>query len=175
METDDKEPGSAENRLAVREVCDSVLQRYYAMEQATAGWEEGLRKQFLSRWIGQLGVMAGEIRQAGICDMVEETEIPAELLEGTESQQARRTLTKEQWLQQCLQRKSLEWDLRKAKKVQAKEDSQLRKAQWKPPPGSRKRRRTDDREMENDFLPDEDIEGLAEAPFEWDEPMIYDG
>ena len=36
---------------------------------------------FFSRWIGQLEVMAGEIRQAGICDMVEEKEIPADRAE----------------------------------------------------------------------------------------------
>lgn len=62
---------SAENRLAVREACHSVLQRFYAMEEATAGWEERVRSRYLSRWVGQLGVMAGEVRQAGICDMVE--------------------------------------------------------------------------------------------------------
>lgn len=61
--------------------------------------------------------------------MVEEKEIPAELLEGTESQQARRALYKEQWLQKCLEKKSLEWDLREARKAQAKEDSQIRKGQ----------------------------------------------
>lgn len=49
--------------------------------------------------------------------MVEEREFTAESLEETESQPA---LTKEQWLQQ----KSLQWDLREAKKAPDKENSQ---------------------------------------------------
>lgn len=76
------ENGSAENRLAVREVCDSDLQRYYAMEQALANWKQEVRNRILSWWIGQLGVMAVDIRQAGISDMVEEKEILAVLLGG---------------------------------------------------------------------------------------------
>lgn len=143
------------------------------MEKASAGWEERVRTRFFARWIGQLGVIAGEIRQAGICDMVEEKEIPAELLEGTESQQTRRALSKEQWLQRCHEKKSLEWDLREARKAQAKEDSQIRKGQWKPPTGSRKRHQNEGRN--DSFLPssDEDSEGHADGVYEWDdEPVV---
>lgn len=60
-------------------------------------------------------MMAGEIRQAENCDTVEEKEIPAESLKGTESQQARGARTKEQWLKQCLQKRLLEGDLRRAR------------------------------------------------------------
>lgn len=156
----------------MREVCDSVLQRFYTVEQTTAGWEKEAREQFVARWIGQLGSMAGEIRQAGICDMVEEKEIAAELLEGTTAQQAQRFLTKEQWLQQWREKKSLEWDRRDAKKTQAAVDAQLRKAQWKPPTGSRKRRRIEVKN-EVEILPsDEDSEGYADAEYEWDETLL---
>lgn len=71
-----------------------------------------------------------------------------------------------------METKSLKWDRREA----AKEDSQLRKGQWKPPASSKKRRRQDEKDTANDeFLPsDEDSEGYADVPYERDEPMIYD-
>lgn len=93
------------------------------MEEAVAGWEEGVRDRFSARWIGQLGVMAGEIRKAGVFDIVDRKETPAQLLEGIESMQARGVLTKEQWLQKRHQEKSLNWDLCAAKNTQAQEDS----------------------------------------------------
>lgn len=87
------------------------------MEGVSAGWEEGFRNRFLARWIEQLRTTAGETRRASTCDMVEEREFTAESSEGTESQPA---FTKEQWLQQ----KSLQWDLREAKKAWDKENFQ---------------------------------------------------
>lgn len=85
-----------------------------------------------------------------------------ELLEGPESQQARqRAIAKEQWLQ----KKSLELDLREAKKTQAKADYQLRKGQWKPP-GSRKRRRN------GEGASDDNSEGHVDALYVWDDANI---
>lgn len=123
------------------------------------------------------------VRGDGRCDppsknlrhhMVKKKGFSAELLEGTASQQARWALFKEQWLQKCLEKKSLEWDLREARKIQAKEDSQIQKGQWKPPPGSRKRQ-LNMGENGDKFLPvsDEDSEGHADGVYEWDdEPVV---
>ncbi len=162
-------PGPAERRLAVREVLDSVQERYYALEEATSGWEEEKKAKFFGRWVGQLGAVMGTVRKAGVCDFVEENEIPAELLDGTESQQARRArrpVTKEQWLE----KKAAERDRREEKRLQAAEDSQLRRGQWLPPKGSRKRLRRTTGARDGMFLPsDEDEEGYADAQFEWDD------
>ena len=104
-------------------------------------------------WIGQPGTMVGEIRKAGTCDIVEENEILVEQPEETESRQARKPLTKEQWLE----RKAAEWDKMEERRLQAMKDSQLRKGQGLPPKGSRKRvRRTHE-------------ERYADAPFEWED------
>ena len=140
------------------------------MEDAVAGWEEPRRAQFFARWIGQLGAMAGDVRKAGVEALAEEKGLTVEQLAGTESQQARRGLrglTKEQWLA----KQAEEWDEREAQRVQEKENSQLRKGQWKPPKGSRKRRQRDS--GAGGFLTsDEDSEGWADAPWEFEEPIV---
>ena len=139
-EREEDETAPAERRLAVREVLDIIQQRFYAIEEATAGWEDERRTKFLARWIGQLGTMAREVRRTGVNDFVKEMEIPAEQLDGTESQQlrrARRPVTREEWLQ----KKAAEWDKREERRKQEEEDSQLRRGQWLPPKGSQKRQR----------------------------------
>ena len=167
-EPEEDAPGPAQRRLAVREVLDGVQQRYYALEEATSGWKEEEKVKFFERWVGQLGAVMDGIRKAGVCDFVEDNEIPAELLDGTESQQARRAgrpVTKEQWLA----KKAAEWDKREEKRLQAAEDSQLRRGQWLPPKGSRKRQRRPEGGWNEKFLPsDEDEEGFADAPFEYE-------
>lgn len=148
--------GPAERSLAVREICDSLFQQYCSMEEASAGWENGVRKRFPEHWIGQLRVMAGKVCQAGSDDMVRGKETRPESSQRTEGQ----ALTKEQWLQY----ESSQWDLREAMKQHAaKEDSQPRKEQLKPP-GSRKRRRNGDEVDNGTFPPSEkDTEGHSDA------------
>ena len=56
------------------------------------------------------------ILKAGVCNFVEENEIPAKLLDRTESQQARQArglVTKKQWLE----RKAAEWNRKEKRRL----------------------------------------------------------
>ena len=71
----------------MREICDSVLQRYYRLEEATAKLSEKERDALFARWITQLGKVTGPIRKAGLQEALGELlDIPWQWVEETESQ-----------------------------------------------------------------------------------------
>lgn len=134
-DTDKETSGSVKDRLAMREVCD--FSNTMQLKKNPAGWEEKGWNCFLSRWTGQLGVLAGDIRRAGICDIggksnsrwaIRGDRITTGLASSNEGAVAPEKIP-------------LEWYRREVSIVQGREDSQLRKGQWKPPRGSRKRQR----------------------------------
>lgn len=103
----------------------SVLERNYTIE-ASAGREENIRGRYFPLGYGQSREMAGEIWQAGTCEVVEEKMIPANLIGGTETHQTRqsnRTAVASEKITRMNRRETM--------KVHVKEDFQFQKWQWK--------------------------------------------
>ena len=75
------------NYSQVQEICDSLLQRYYRLEDAAVELSEQARDSLFARWITHLGKVTGPIRKMGITEALGSLpEIPWAWVEATDSQ-----------------------------------------------------------------------------------------
>ena len=73
--------------MQVREVCDSLLQRYYRLEEAAEELSEQERGSLFARWITYLSKVTGPIRKMGVAELLGSLpELPLKWIEATDSQ-----------------------------------------------------------------------------------------